>query len=668
MKNILLGYEVETGDAIEIPSRHLAVTGQTQQSGKTTTLEALAERSGATVVTFITKRGEKSFAEGRRIAPYFRDRADWQFVTSILDATLQEKNKFLRPWIMKICRNTKTLAEVQRQVRAALETAKGINEGVYTQLDAYLDLIVPEISRAKLARSLDIQPGINVMDVSSFATPMQMLFIQSALDWVNDECQNTIVVIPEAWEFVPEGKGSPVKASAITLVRKGAALGNFIWVDSQDMAGVDKTILRGCTVWLLGVQREANEIKRNIANIPAGISRPNASDVALLDRGQFYACFGRTIAKVYVRPSWMPEAEAVAIAKGGDQHSTPPIPKAAPKEAEVTEAEARELRDENEALKRRIEEQKESAATAWDDGARHGEREGYKTALVAAAAAIKALPLSGTATVAPLQPLPIAAPAAIKPAAISQSPSEVTLAGIGLLQVLAQVHPNKISSQVWGAFAGKSASGGHWNGQVKTLRDNGLVAMADGLYAATKEGLSASPLKPAKLKDDADMFRFFRDIVRAQIEPTALSILSTLVLHHPHRLTPEQWGLLADRKPSGGHWNGAVKDLRDWELVTVEGGRYAVTDRGFALIETKPSQSKATEQDLKRARRAGMGQAAQRLFDNLFPPMTRTELAAAVGMKPTGGHWNGAVKTLLDSGLVVDADGALRFAKEELAA
>jgi len=244
----LLGFEIGSAIPVNIPHAHMAVTGMTQQSGKTTTLEALVHRSGLRAVTFVTKRGEGSFADGRRIQPYFRDRADWQFVTGILDATLQEKNKFLRPWIMKICRMTRTLKEVQNEVRQALKTAKGINEGVYTQLNEYLELIVPEIARARLSPTLDIGPGLNVMDVSDYATPMQMLFVQSALDWINEKERDVIVVIPEAWEFIPEGKGSPVKQSAVTLVRKGAAIGNFIWVDSQDMAGVDKTILRGCTV------------------------------------------------------------------------------------------------------------------------------------------------------------------------------------------------------------------------------------------------------------------------------------------------------------------------------------------------------------------------------------------------------------------------------------
>jgi hypothetical protein len=52
-----------------------------------------------------------------------------------------------------------TLADVQREVRKALETAKGINEGVYTQLDAYLDLIVPEIERRDLARRSSSRPA-----------------------------------------------------------------------------------------------------------------------------------------------------------------------------------------------------------------------------------------------------------------------------------------------------------------------------------------------------------------------------------------------------------------------------------------------------------------------------------------------------------------------------
>lgn len=312
-----LGYEVGTGRQVLIPVAHMCVVGQTQASGKTTTLEALASRlEEHTVLAFVTKRGEGSFiGDTADVQPYFRDRADWQFVDGLLEAQLREKNKFLRPWIMKICRTTKTLADVHEQVKKNLKKAKGLNEGVYTQLDEYLNLIVPEIGRTRLSRHLTLTDHrLNVMQLGSFQTPMQMLFVQSAVDYVNENRGGTIVVVPEAWEFIPEGKGSPVKQAAVTLVRKGAGIQNFIWVDSQDTAGMSKEILRGCTVWLLGVQREANEIKRNLSNIPAGVAKPKPADIAQLGKGEFFACWKNQVVRVYVQPAWMKEGEAIGIA------------------------------------------------------------------------------------------------------------------------------------------------------------------------------------------------------------------------------------------------------------------------------------------------------------------------------------------------------------------
>jgi hypothetical protein len=62
-----LGFEVGSGTPVVLPLRHLAVTGQTQEAGKTTTLEALIERSGCRAVAFATKRGEGSFRKSRTI-------------------------------------------------------------------------------------------------------------------------------------------------------------------------------------------------------------------------------------------------------------------------------------------------------------------------------------------------------------------------------------------------------------------------------------------------------------------------------------------------------------------------------------------------------------------------------------------------------------------------
>jgi hypothetical protein len=370
---ILVGFAVGSGEPVSVPLRNLVVTGQTQESGKTTTLEALVQRSGRRAIAFVTKRGEIPFPGARRIQPYFRERADWQFVDQLLEAQLREKNKFLRPWLIRACRTTKTLADVHQAIKRELRNARGgFSVGIYTQLDAYLELIVPEIGRATLAERIELAPGLNVMDVSGYTLPMQMLFVQSAIDWILERERDVVTIIPEAWEFIPEGKGSPVKASAVALVRKGSALRNHIWVDSQDTAGVDKVILRGCPVWLIGVQREANEIKRNLLNIPADVKRPKPADVARLTRGQFFICFGATTIRTYVQPAWLDEKNARAIARGeshanistlferfvrGGQRAQAAADEVLRRHEEVTKVtpeEAKHLRDLNADLRKRV--------------------------------------------------------------------------------------------------------------------------------------------------------------------------------------------------------------------------------------------------------------------------------------------------------------------------
>lgn len=320
MKNTVhLGFEVGTGEPVAIPVRHMVVTGQTQEAGKTTTLEALISRAELPAVAFVTKRGERSFADGRRIPPYFRERADWQFVASVLEATMRERLKFERAWIMRASKGARTLADVHRNVRKLMEEAKGLSADVYLTLDAYLEIVVPRVASVRFASTLDLLPGLNVLDLSDrdrFPPEIQALVMRSALEWVYERSDGSITIIPEAWEFLPQGRGSPVKLSAIELIRKGAGLRNYVWLDSQDIGGIDKEMLRSCPVWLLGVQRETNEIKRVLENIPAGIAKPKPSDVATLQKGQFFACFGERVVKTYVQPAWMIQAEAVGIARG----------------------------------------------------------------------------------------------------------------------------------------------------------------------------------------------------------------------------------------------------------------------------------------------------------------------------------------------------------------
>lgn len=327
MTTIPLGYQIGTGRLIEIPLRHTGVFGQTQESGKTTTLEGLITRSGLPAVAYVTKRGESSFHVSKPIPPFFRERTDWPFVAAILEATLSEKLKFQRAWIMKLCKAhrgkkgnwevPRSLADVQRNVEIALETATGLNESVYTELDEYLKMILPEITRLPYSTELRLQPGVNVMDLCAYSFPMQSLVVRSVIEWIHRHETGVITVIPEAWKFAPKQRGSPVRLAAEELIREGGALKNFIWLDSQDIAGVADVLLRQVGVWIFGKQRATHEIERTMKLIPGDLkARPRASEIATLSKGQFIACWEREMFKVYVQPAWMTAAHAEAIARG----------------------------------------------------------------------------------------------------------------------------------------------------------------------------------------------------------------------------------------------------------------------------------------------------------------------------------------------------------------
>lgn len=319
---IHLGFEIG-GDAghrspVMIPIKHMAVTGQTQESGKTTALEALISRSGCSAIAFLTKRGEHNFAGAERVPPFFRERSDWQFVESILESTMKQRMKFERAWIVKACKGAQTLADVQRNISDLQARSKrSMDQDLYMLLGEYLARVVPEIRRLPKLDRVEIFAGeFTVVDLVDYPDELQMLVISSTLEWIHRNTNDVLVIIPEAWKFIPQGRNTPVKISAEKLAREGAALRNFIWIDSQDMAAVDKLILRACAVWLIGVQREANEIKRALSNMPAGLKKPKASDVATLQLGQFFACFGSEIRKTYVQPAWMDDKAATNIASG----------------------------------------------------------------------------------------------------------------------------------------------------------------------------------------------------------------------------------------------------------------------------------------------------------------------------------------------------------------
>lgn len=316
---IKIGYELGTGKRVDINASHLIVTGVTQLSGKTTTLEALIKRSGLKAIVFKTKIGEKSFNDGTEITPFFRDRSDYDFVKSLIEAYTKEKLHIEKGTLMRLCKGAASLVEIKKRVDEALAEGKlrGLKEEIHTRLQHYLENLIPQIQYANLSKTLSVYEGINIMNLERFSEEAQSLIIQSVADEVLKTMKGVVLVIPEAWKFIPQKYNNPCKRVVESYIRQGATNNNFIFIDSQDMAGVDKIPLKQVSTWILGYQSERNEVKHTLDQIALPKKmKPKEDEIMNLKTGHFIISSYSGVTKVYVQPAWMTDEEAKAIAKG----------------------------------------------------------------------------------------------------------------------------------------------------------------------------------------------------------------------------------------------------------------------------------------------------------------------------------------------------------------
>lgn len=324
MKDMLkLGYEVGSGKQVDIQPSHLLVTGLSQKAGKTTTLESLTKRWGKKAVVFRTKVGEKSFLAGTIIPPYFKDRSDWKFIKGLVESTMKMRiDKFEQATIIQICKQTggNSLLEFKKKVDQKL-TEKNSNSTVVTltNLQAYLEEVLPKLTTIQFSKTLDLVDGLNIIDLERFArdSEVQSLIIASILEEVLYNHKDTVVIIPEAWKFIPQERGNPCKLAVVEFIRQGATNHNYIWIDSQDMSGVDKEPLKQISEWILGYQSEKNEVKHTLDQIPLPKqTKPKEDEIMSLGKGIFFFASRDMTKKVYIQPFWLDDERSIQIAKG----------------------------------------------------------------------------------------------------------------------------------------------------------------------------------------------------------------------------------------------------------------------------------------------------------------------------------------------------------------
>jgi len=351
--NILAGYEIGSGRPVEIPITHMAITGQTQRSGKTTAMEALSERAakrgGFRSIAFLTKRGESAFQFGHEVPPYFEERADWKFVKDLFEQITGYSQNDKEAEIIRLCQGAKSLETVWERVRRNLglqrgEFAKNLRlskraDDMYIRMNAYFEEIMPKLANVPRSKKLDLRRGMNVIDLRPYEQSIQQLLLTNAFQWVYENEERVIFIVPEAWYFLSEERGSITRTAGREFIRRSAALENFLWADCQDIRGLDKTVLGQVGVWLVGNQRELNEVARTIKSFVSDPHPPSVTDIMTLGIGEFYVLHGPESRRTYVQPVWADAHSCALYAKDRDQAGRPrrALPKmpAPPKRSEI---------------------------------------------------------------------------------------------------------------------------------------------------------------------------------------------------------------------------------------------------------------------------------------------------------------------------------------------
>ena len=141
--------------------------------------------------------------------------------------------------------------------------------------------------------------------------------------------------------------------------------------------------------------------------------------------------------------------------------------------------------------------------------------------------------------------------------------------------------------------------------------------------------------------------------------PAARKLLIAAAQHAPARFTWGQLATLARLKPSGGHFNAGRKDLRAAGYVDEVNGLVTATGAGLkAAGEVPPTPSTPAERlALWCDRLPSPAPEMLRILAGRGEDYTEADdLAAVLGKKPSGGHWNSGVAVLRNNGLI-ETDG-----------
>lgn len=317
-QSIAFGFVKGTGKAVILPMKHLIASGITQGSGKTTVLRALVARSGARVLAFEIKPHAKDWLpHGRRVPVLLHGSLDEVTLKELLEAEGQFGMKSEFPTIIRACAGARDLHEVLARISAKLnppppppgekpQRTDRHERNALLILETLLRRILDQMALVETSDRLELRKGLNVLDISMMTEEAQQVAVKAVADYLYEKESNVVLVLDEAQKFVPEGRKSAARHSVVRLVKEGGSRRIWLWFASQAITSISKETLKQTEIFILGRQREINECRRVIDQLPLPDAlKPTADQVQHLPLGYWYISAGDDpVVEAYAWPDW----------------------------------------------------------------------------------------------------------------------------------------------------------------------------------------------------------------------------------------------------------------------------------------------------------------------------------------------------------------------------
>ena len=324
-----LGYELKTGEPVDVPVTHTVVSALTG-GGKTTTVRRLmdgaARDEGYTILAIDVKKERDFVGAGREIPPYISESTEPLLVMRMLESILRHGLVGKFDVILGAAADTENLEAFRENLRRveADKKAWARNRADARVLGHLTDKLLEQVRKAEYAPGVDLKPGINVMNISYLSRGVQQLVVDSVFRWLLEREHRVVLVLEEAINFLPQSQKTEFEwdTSPHKFIREGRASELWLWASGQALTEMAVGVRKQMRVWVLGPQMEINEAKKFMEQIPMEGVKP--VEIQKQRTGHFIAAIRRSdeeggevvVRRTYVQPVWMPDGMAVQMARG----------------------------------------------------------------------------------------------------------------------------------------------------------------------------------------------------------------------------------------------------------------------------------------------------------------------------------------------------------------